>query len=239
MIIISSFQDYYDNIAHQYPDRTVVYHRDPTTMRIYIDKKHTSSLYPDVRNVIYGSLFNLIHVVIGRMSFTGVRSIYGDTFWNRERAVKFCEQFRETHHMNDKRVKDQQHFIELAFGDQFKHTTEFLRNLPSTNQMKRIDDPTFATIIHSSRDHEFHNYKDSQQHPLWKFRGISVIRNPRLDDYDVKTICDPYTAFQEIYQYISGVLGGRFPETVEINDKELAKKKGFGHKYAFRKEPEK
>lgn len=64
-----------------------------------------------------------------------------------------------------------------------------------------------------------------------------LILNPKLKDFKFMKVKDPQTAFQDIFSYISGVLGVSAPETVELSDKELAKKKGHDGKYSFRKTP--
>lgn len=64
-----------------------------------------------------------------------------------------------------------------------------------------------------------------------------LIINPRLKDWGFQSVKDPVTAFQEIYMYISGVLGVSVPKMVKITDKEMAKKRGHDDKYSFRKPP--
>jgi len=61
--------------------------------------------------------------------------------------------------------------------------------------------------------------------------------NPILKDFGFQKIKDPYTAYQEIAQYISGVIGIGHPETVEISDKDQRDKKGFDE-WSFKKMPE-
>lgn len=65
---------------------------------------------------------------------------------------------------------------------------------------------------------------------------IRVFLNPELKSRDFARVCDPYTAFQDIHMYISGVLGGNSPEMVKISNKDLIKKHGFDDK-SFRKSP--
>ena len=56
----------------------------------------------------------------------------------------------------------------------------------------------------------------------------TTTKNPILKDYDFQKIVDPYTAFQEIQMYISGVLstGDKNPQW-PISDKLKAESKGF------------
>lgn len=64
-----------------------------------------------------------------------------------------------------------------------------------------------------------------------------LIVNPKLKDWGFQSVKDPVTAFQDIYMYISGVLGIDAPEMVKISDKEMAKKRGHDGKFSFRKPP--
>ena len=64
-----------------------------------------------------------------------------------------------------------------------------------------------------------------------------LIINPKLKDWGFQSIKDPVTAFQEIYMYISGVLGTPQKPTIKLKDKELAAKKGHSDRYSFRKPP--
>lgn len=66
---------------------------------------------------------------------------------------------------------------------------------------------------------------------------VRLVLNPRLTDYKFVQVKDPITAWKELYNYISGVLGSSGPELVKISDKELAKKKGHDGEYSFKKPP--
>ncbi len=62
--------------------------------------------------------------------------------------------------------------------------------------------------------------------------------NPCLKDYNFQKAKDPYTAYQEIAQYISGVIGVNTPETVDISDEDKLWEKGFDN-WSFKKTPTK
>jgi len=63
-------------------------------------------------------------------------------------------------------------------------------------------------------------------------RGIT--KNPCLKDFNFAKEMDPYTAFQELSMFISGVLGGQTPKMIEIDDKTRLEKHGFDKKTSFR-----
>jgi len=80
----------------------------------------------------------------------------------------------------------------------------------------------------------FHNAGEGQrQKSQWE-----LTTNACLKDLHFQAIKDPYSAYQEIEQYISGILGLNDPETVHIADEYLAKQKGFDE-WSFKKLPTK
>jgi hypothetical protein len=63
-----------------------------------------------------------------------------------------------------------------------------------------------------------------------------LILDPRLQPYMFYRVKDPVTAFQEIHQYLSGVLGNKEKDAISTDDKYLVHSKGF-NKWSFRNEP--
>lgn len=68
-------------------------------------------------------------------------------------------------------------------------------------------------------------------------RGMMLTLNPSLRDLHFQHVVDPPTAFQNIYMYISGVLGTTPNPTVAIDDKHKAIAHGHDGKYSFKKTP--
>lgn len=95
----------------------------------------------------------------------------------------------------------------------------------------------FNTEQFKSLEQEFQKHKV----PVFIYGRFSkdelLVLNPKLKDFKFMRVKDPQTAFQDIFSYISGVLGISAPETVELSDKELAKKRGHDGKYSFRTPP--
>jgi len=63
--------------------------------------------------------------------------------------------------------------------------------------------------------------------------------NPLLKDYEFYKVFDTFQAFQEIQMFLSGVLGNKEKEIVEVADKYKIQQHGFDYKWSFRKESEK
>lgn len=75
--------------------------------------------------------------------------------------------------------------------------------------------------------------------PVFLIDKSGVTKNPKLGDFEFYKIKSPFEAYQELDMYISGVLGGKSPKLEEISDESMKLKKGFDHKYSFKKEPTK
>lgn len=72
-------------------------------------------------------------------------------------------------------------------------------------------------------------------------RGVTnalVIKNPRLVDLGFQRSVHPYTCFQEIAQFIDGVIPGRHMPMATLSDKSKILKRGFDPVYGFRKRPQ-
>lgn len=85
---------------------------------------------------------------------------------------------------------------------------------------------------------DLHLYYDS---PIFMYeRGydFTIIKNPKLDEVEFYQIQDSYTAFQNLSMFMSGILGVKQNETLDVSDKNLKHMKGFDEG-SFRKEPTK
>jgi len=72
--------------------------------------------------------------------------------------------------------------------------------------------------------------------PVFLLHGNCRTINPCLKDFKFGKIKDSVTTFQEIHQYIAGVLGTNENETVEITDKVRSQQHGYD-KWSFRTMP--
>lgn len=68
--------------------------------------------------------------------------------------------------------------------------------------------------------------------------NVLVVKNPNLKDLHMHNAIDPFSCFQSIEQFISGVVPGQQMPLVTISDKDMVRKKGFDPKYGFRTRPQ-
>ena len=64
--------------------------------------------------------------------------------------------------------------------------------------------------------------------------GRRVVLNPCLRMIEFYRCLDPYTAFQEISMFISGVMGGQAPPMIQVSDTVRLEKHGFDRVTSFR-----
>ena len=60
-----------------------------------------------------------------------------------------------------------------------------------------------------------------------------VAINPMLKPFGFQSIVDPFTAFQELSMYVSGVLGSTGVDMIQVSDEDMKYKKGF-HDMSFK-----
>lgn len=80
--------------------------------------------------------------------------------------------------------------------------------------------------------HNLHTFFDC---PLLLIEKGKITKCPNLAQLNFQKIKDPYTLYQEIGMYISGVMGQKTNPTVTISDKSKIEKHGFDYKTSFRK----
>lgn len=64
--------------------------------------------------------------------------------------------------------------------------------------------------------------------------STNIIINPELRKYEFEKVKDPFTAYQEIFMFLSNKANPE-PTMIEVSDKVKAIKAGHGDKYSFRK----
>ncbi len=101
----------------------------------------------------------------------------------------------------------------------------------------------------------YDKFRDSDTKPLLEFfhkyqvpvfivmhsseRGKhKLVLNPNLKQYKFQTIKDTYTAYQDIFQFVAGVLNAPENKMVQISNQDKIDKHGFD-KHSFRKLPTK
>lgn len=210
MLIISKFHDYYDPVGKTTGiDKTIVYQRTEVELTVDFDTRiddEGGKRYPDWR---YEYKFYLIGFC-GKL-YPCIRHISYDAKKKKYLPIQWIFDVKKIQSIIDKRFT---HWRKYARMDELVHNTEFL------GLFAKYKVP--AWIVGDIKD--------------GPGSTINLVLNPNLKKMGFQTAVDPYTAFQEIMMYISGVLGTPSNPMVAVSEKTKVAKHGFD-KWSFRKPP--
>lgn len=216
MRIISTFKDYYDSVQAYGQDKSLIYLRKKD--RIEIKEKKVQKFLQDlprggeIRKKRNSGLTETIY--------------YSGTF------IGFCGQFypciyfSKTTNEEEKIAYSLEQVIEFGADPDYGYPFYSIKELFNLNN-KILNDL-------------FVKYKTPIITFGWEWNDRNGIRdwyietNSSLKDWHFQKIKDPFTAFQEISMFISGVLGTPEKEMIKISDNDMRDKKGFD-KWSFRK----
>jgi len=244
-IVGKDFCDYYDSCLGYGIDKTIIYQRTIKEYeygsKLFKETEKLLNVLPTYYSTDYYSTDYYIHKIYknnkkeyyfesGAIGFCGI--IYPfvkvfveikNAYQTKSKVIYFYNQDSLTKFLEKIKFK-----IKNKFGKQLFSKEFFKKLFKQSNNLDiffKIGNPTWSIVpIHDRAKHIQTNYK--------------LVINPKLEDYQFYKVFDSFTAFQEISMFIGGVLGQVHPMTSTISDEDMKYKKGFGHKYAFKTEPE-
>lgn len=243
MLIVSKFNDYYDNIQKHGIDKTVVYNRvqesieRPENLRIGVQGWDDPIMRAWCQCGIKGVDANIATFAIGFCGVIMPVVEIGIQDWTRS-----CESRKYTY------IYSLEDFDRLAL--QFNPKVQGVIN---EKRGKREDRGWRAWNLNLKRwsmESFFNKHPVKEQHDIFIEYGAPVVKikwetfgttanvevNPRLKDIDFMKVEDPYSAYQKISQYVGGVLVQKEKDMVEISDEDMRAKKGF-FEMSFKKDP--
>ena len=244
MKIKSNFTDYYDRSLEYGIDESLLFKRITSSELMYVSGMYAilsprlilnSSIC--IRPSIIGFCGELYKCVT--VETDHITQII-KTFYNFKSFIKYFEQSVKGVSAKDgltKRDKEDVDYIQRIIDCFFKELAVGYR--------RTLEEPLFNEVNKELKT-KFVEYKvpyfcltcTTPTERNDNNRKYELILLPRLNRYDFVRVKNPTQAFQEISMFIGGVLGQPANTMIEISNKDMAIKKGFGHKYAFRKEPQ-
>jgi len=207
MRIISKFHDYYDSVQGYGFDPTITYVRKTKELRINSENYKIHSLYNlSIRTNFYFSESGTIYFCGKQYKFIRiVDNVYEGkykTFFNYESFAKFIE----TYNKNLKKIfYNKKNKYDKRAKEYFEVHNNFEENV---KKHEKYNSPILVIFESTVKDN-------------------NVVINPRLKDYNFQTVFDPYSAYQEIDMFLSGVLQSPEKNIITIPDKYQKYKKGF------------
>jgi hypothetical protein len=222
MKIISTFRDYYDSVSHQYLDKEIVYMRGQTLLNL---DKAAIEKYPRIENSSRGfGTDNGLTAAAEIIGFCG--KIYPVITIRFNKLTGFFYSYEELEKFvieNEVPIKPGKKRWLWRDSYDLSLLVECKRFLENTEKFKAME------YLFSDYNAPAFLYRISDN-------NRQIIFNPMLKFYNFVTVKDPFTAHQELYQYVSGHLKQPQKPMVEISDKDKIHKHGFD-KWSFRKMP--
>lgn len=214
MRIQSEFNDYYDGAG--WPNSPIVFERrqqDYSTEQIpeFVGEFLADSVNPTKFSRRKRPSF--LTVDVDQIAFCGKWYV---TFFLNGRRIWFKEDlFKEDRELIEKRFLPSRYFHQENLEKAWNHLGE-----PGIPDSRLIESEIVSAFVSKKNR-----------------RIIDVTINPVLRELEFQRIFDPFSAHQEIEMFLSNLPSDQ-PDTVEPNDSDLAKAKGFG-KYSFKRPPTK
>lgn len=246
MRIIKNFQDYYDNVAGNNKEDTVIYHRKTEVFKGLdipeIDKAQRDTPYSlsDPFSNFCGSTFMTRNMTRQQYSYDGelrvetIVSVAGKVFAgiavNEHKTPEMHRLYRNDQEKKAVFIRDKETFLSFTKGKGSKDTLFFRgldwfeSRLDLTSLHTKLNSPVLRITVD-----EVSGW--SSKNRVVKYK---VEKDPNLQLLNFQTILDPYTATQEIEMFVGGVLGSQNPEPLQTSDKDRLLAKGFDAKVSFR-----
>jgi hypothetical protein len=249
MLIVSKFHDYYDTASAFGIDKAVVYNRNTKFF-----KSHSrAGIYSDY----------LIDLPDGKtlatkgLPKTEQESNRTGNLWISKWVVGFCGQFHVVvsfRHVTYGLPKETETFCHSA-----EEVSQFVERelVKSAGRRSRYyyrdretvrTDVGIKTLFDLSQYTRLESVFQAFKVPVFAIGSVypqngfdekkgELTINPCLKQIKFMRIKDPATAYQDIYSYISGVLGVPANPMVEVSDEVKAASRGHDGKYSFKKPP--
>ena len=225
MKVISKFKDYYDSVSHQYLDKEILYLRETRIMEI---SRKTADTLPAVHYDGYVRYENL-RLQRDFLVNASIIGFCGKLYPFVSVKVMSTEQ---THYLYD--IESFQQFAK-EYGMKLKEERGRWR-WRSYDFCYMSDYVRFFNNIEKYEN--LSKFFVDYQVPCFKYSMVSgrtykLTLNPPLKPYGFMKVKDPFSAHQELYQFVSGYLNQPTQPMVQISDKDKIHKHGFD-KWSFR-----
>jgi hypothetical protein len=237
MKLISKFKDYYDNVLNTLlrEEDKLFYKREEELINDKFD-------YFDKLNKVYDfkrsekfiknhKTKETINIYAYNLVFCG--NLYNFTLFHIQSS--FSETFKIAKNFDEYKKLAEEHIENFKFDTKYywnENNNRFYHNTEkSVRNFFDIKIENISAISNELKSYSFLYFTNN------RINGKNIyLNNPKLEYLHFEKIKDPYTAAQEVSQYINGVLSCVCTPEVKFTDKDILMAKGFDPKISFRKE---
>jgi hypothetical protein len=254
MLIDSDFHDYYDTALSLGVDKTCPYLRKEKIISIEIKQRHM------VKKSEWAS--NEKPAMYHKIRESELPHMRGKSAWNRPSINRMILGFAGKIYPFIKMPGLPKHKHDVDAKPDFIYDLDKAIEILNERHPKRMiahkkDKRTYGEVYWLNGTHpdnladffkvenwgKFVPLFETHKVPIFIIRSRysgnhELILNPTLKDFGFIRVKDPYTAFQEIHQFLSGVLGIGERMTAKVGNKDRIAQRGF-NKFSFRKDPTK
>jgi len=229
MLIVSKFHDYYDTAMAFGIDKTCIYLRKTEEIEMGSIRRSGLTCSSSVKKKIK-FVFNR-HIIgfCGKLYPVVQCSLYGEPDDAGKRKLLNILNFYEDWEL-----------IQFVKGMGLDHPSRSYRSWLYDLGYDHRDEKTIKKFFDVQRwqhlEKNFAKYKCPVFMTDYHGHKDFLVLNPMLKPYRFARMKDPFAAFQEIYMYISGVLGNTEKEMIQISNEDMRDKKGFD-KWSFKTMP--
>lgn len=231
MLILSKFRDYYDTAAAHGVDKTCVYRRERKDVEIHFDEERIPS--GDTFNMGIDGKVMLSFFLVG---FAGKFYPGAKVGWAADGISYDTEGFYYSAEDLFEALEDSG--IEIDVKTKVSSWRWGVKHWRGNKVYGKATEQFFAASWEKQLERMFREHHS----PVLVILNDGMRRAKLIVNYNLKTLFfqkvkDPYTAHQEIYMYLSGVLGQPLEPPKEPSDKEKAQIHGHDGEYSFKKPP--
>jgi hypothetical protein len=227
MLIISpTFRDYYDAVLKEGIDKTIIYYRYSKE----IVKKQTLETVNLFDQIPFRGLWG-VEVKPFLIGYAGkVRLVYNLSLSMFPAKQIFAFNNTDIRHflIDHKCTKALDEFNDTGKSRRYRYGSRCYNNsfnLETTDKAFNLDFKYFSDIFIENKVPLFKIKIPNTCN--WKMKNYDIELNPCLKEVQFYKAVDPFTMFQEIQMYISGVIGVDRMIPVTISDVSMRNKKGF------------
>ncbi|WP_291727604.1 hypothetical protein [Bernardetia sp.] len=241
MKIVSKYKDYYDSVVAYGQDSETLYirHTEKRVLKNVGSLKGFLPIYLDEIVVHHNETYEVHQIVIGfcgklypciLLKSIGLKQFKNKVFYSAQDLDEYFDKLTSSNkHIEFVEYYDQGVRPSLSELEKYFENIAYAKDY--TNWFTSINCPVFTINNKLFKKEDYENVRLNNEFP--------VEANSKLKDLEFYKVKDAFTCFQEISQFISGVLADKETKSSEISNLDKIRKRGFDEKYSFRKESKK